>query len=160
MPSIDVVTSPSKRSILSAASEIAPAPKELFVQTSAEPAAAPVAVISPTESDSEESITEVEVHAPEEATHMVIGKTQHKQQEEAGLHQEEPLLMENPHRFVLFPIQDNEVSLHACLSLRWQCFCFCWIGERLKRSHRSSRLTVTSPLTLSFSPDLANVQEG
>jgi ribonucleoside-diphosphate reductase subunit M2 len=37
-------------------------------------------------------------------------KTDHKRAEEAGLHQDEPLLKENPHRFVLFPIQDNEVS--------------------------------------------------
>jgi hypothetical protein len=40
-----------------------------------------------------------------------IQKTEHKLAEEAGLHLTEPLLVENPHRFVLFPIQDNEVRL-------------------------------------------------
>jgi len=38
-----------------------------------------------------------------------IGKSDHKIAEESGKHQPEPLLMENPNRFVLFPIQDNEV---------------------------------------------------
>ena len=35
--------------------------------------------------------------------------TDHKLAELAGNHLPEPLLMENPGRFVLFPIQDNEV---------------------------------------------------
>ena len=35
--------------------------------------------------------------------------TDHKLAELAGKHLPEPLLMENPGRFVLFPIQDNEV---------------------------------------------------
>lgn len=34
-----------------------------------------------------------------------IGKTEHKIAEENGFHVEEPLLKENPNRFVLFPIQ-------------------------------------------------------
>lgn len=38
-----------------------------------------------------------------------IGKTDHKIAEELGKHRPEPLLQENPHRFVLFPIQDNEI---------------------------------------------------
>mgnify|MGYP005850250403 CR=1 FL=1 len=38
-----------------------------------------------------------------------IGKSDHKIAEEQGLHAEEPLLKENPHRFVLFPIEDNEI---------------------------------------------------
>jgi ribonucleoside-diphosphate reductase subunit M2 len=33
----------------------------------------------------------------------------HKKAELAGHYVPEPLLMENPNRFVLFPIQDNEV---------------------------------------------------
>jgi hypothetical protein len=33
----------------------------------------------------------------------------HKKAELAGRHVPEPLLMDNPNRFVLFPIQDNEV---------------------------------------------------
>jgi hypothetical protein len=46
-----------------------------------------------------------------------VRKTEHKLAEEAGLHLTEPLLVENPHRFVLFPIQDNEVRLH-CIAFR------------------------------------------
>jgi hypothetical protein len=38
-----------------------------------------------------------------------IVKTQHKLLEESGFPRSEPLLTANPHRFVLFPIQDNEV---------------------------------------------------
>lgn len=34
-----------------------------------------------------------------------------KKTEDAGRFLEEPLLKENPNRFVLFPIQDNEVRL-------------------------------------------------
>jgi hypothetical protein len=40
---------------------------------------------------------------------ITIQKTDHKKAEEAGLHLAEPLLQDNPHRFVLFPIQDAEV---------------------------------------------------
>ena len=47
----------------------------------------------------------------EEAETRQICKTQHKRDEEDGLHLPEPLLVENPHRFVLFPIQDDDVSL-------------------------------------------------
>ena len=36
--------------------------------------------------------------------------SKHKLDELAGRHSEEPLLKENPGRFVLFPIQDNDVS--------------------------------------------------
>lgn len=46
-----------------------------------------------------------------------IGKSDHKIAEEQGLHEEEPLLKENPHRFVLFPIEDNEVSSVDYMSL-------------------------------------------
>lgn len=38
-----------------------------------------------------------------------IGKSDHKIAEELGFPMEEPLLKENPHRFVLFPIEDNEI---------------------------------------------------
>lgn len=37
-----------------------------------------------------------------------IGKSDHKIAEEQGFPVQEPLLKENPHRFVLFPIADNE----------------------------------------------------
>jgi len=48
-----------------------------------------------------------------EATVQKIVKTAHKLQEENGDFAEEPLLKANPHRFVLFPIQDNEVFMHV-----------------------------------------------
>ena len=40
----------------------------------------------------------------------VITKTDHKLKEERGELEPEPLLVENPHRFVIFPISDNDVS--------------------------------------------------
>ena len=41
----------------------------------------------------------------------IIPMSEHKLAEMNGLHAEEPLLRENPNRFVLFPIQDNDVSI-------------------------------------------------
>jgi len=41
--------------------------------------------------------------------------SEHKRAENAGRFLEEPLLKENPNRFVLFPIEDNEV--HKCFIL-------------------------------------------
>ena len=41
--------------------------------------------------------------------------SEHKRQELAGEHQPEPLLMDNPGRFVLFPIQNPEVCMFVCL---------------------------------------------
>jgi hypothetical protein len=41
---------------------------------------------------------------------VVIAKTDHKLKEESGELAPEPLLVENPHRFVIFPIKDNDVS--------------------------------------------------
>ena len=38
--------------------------------------------------------------------------SEHKLAEIRGDHAEEPLLKENPNRFVLFPIEDNEVSIN------------------------------------------------
>lgn len=55
---------------------------------------------SSTGSDSEEFSTDIKK----------ILKSEHKRAEEAGEHFPEPLLVENPGRFVLFPIEDNEVS--------------------------------------------------
>jgi hypothetical protein len=40
----------------------------------------------------------------------VFQKTDHKLLEEQGKFADEPLLKENPKRFVIFPIQDNDVS--------------------------------------------------
>jgi hypothetical protein len=47
-----------------------------------------------------------------------IAKTEHRIAELEGRHLPEPLLTENPGRFVLFPIQDNDVSV---LSLNFSC---------------------------------------
>jgi hypothetical protein len=40
-------------------------------------------------------------------------KSDHKLLEEEGMFEDEPLLKENPHRFVIFPIQDNDVSIRS-----------------------------------------------
>ena len=40
----------------------------------------------------------------------VVKKSDHKLREERGELLPDPLLTENPHRFVIFPIQDNDVS--------------------------------------------------
>lgn len=45
------------------------------------------------------------------ASQHKVEKTQHKVDENEGRHAVEPLLKENPNRFVLFPIQDNDVSV-------------------------------------------------
>jgi hypothetical protein len=47
---------------------------------------------------------------PPSTADKCVVKTAHKLAEERGSYQVEPLLKENPHRFVLFPIQDIEVS--------------------------------------------------
>ena len=44
------------------------------------------------------------------AENALVTKTEHKLKEERGELTPEPLLVENPHRFVIFPIQDNDVS--------------------------------------------------
>jgi hypothetical protein len=46
-----------------------------------------------------------------------VCKTQHRLAQDNGELAEEPLLKENPHRFVLFPIQDNEVSSTPSLAV-------------------------------------------
>jgi hypothetical protein len=42
---------------------------------------------------------------------MLASKTEHKMLEEQGMMDNEPLLKTNPHRFVILPIQDNDVSI-------------------------------------------------
>ena len=49
------------------------------------------------------------VNPEEDVIEVADLKTDHKRAEEAGFPLEEPLLKENPRRFVLFPIQDNDV---------------------------------------------------
>lgn len=68
----------------------------------------------------------------------------------------EPLLQENPHRFVLFPIKYHEVSHVADASTRkvvWTC---------RTRPSAPPQFAMNHVLTISFlsSTDLANVQEG
>lgn len=76
--------------------------------------AAIVSVSSPGDSlfdDSSHSYSNSEIDEFDASTVIkCIGKSDHKIEEENGLHAEEPLLKENPQRFVLFPIEDNEVS--------------------------------------------------
>ena len=88
--------------------------------TKEEDAAAP-ALVTPTKSvrsAEDDSFTssdgsECEAASPSSPSGVVIkllNKTDHKLLEEQGAFDDEPLLKENPHRFVIFPIQDNEVS--------------------------------------------------
>ena len=89
-----------------------------------------VPIVSPSGSASDDSFdgsSDEENHAPvvqrtrdvndadvyDSATKDAVNSiviTEHKRAELEGRHTEEPLLKENPNRFVLFPIQDTEVS--------------------------------------------------
>jgi hypothetical protein len=67
---------------------------------------------------STDSITSEEAEDDEDTlAHDVkqIFKTAHKLKEESGEYPVEPLLKENPNRFVLFPIQDDEVRTKLSL---------------------------------------------
>jgi hypothetical protein len=64
---------------------------------------------TPQDDSSSPSEEEEELDLTEESVIAKIVKTEHKLFEESDAF-EEPLLKENPHRFVLFPIQDNDVS--------------------------------------------------
>jgi hypothetical protein len=62
------------------------------------------------ETDSLTSEDSLESPSPSPSpSNFLIQKTEHKLKEERGELAEEPLLKENPHRFVIFPIQDNDV---------------------------------------------------
>ena len=83
-------------------------------KTPAKSLATSAAVVSPEPADSPSVSSGSSVDSLDETN---IGSKQvqvskHKLDELAGRHLEEPLLKENPGRFVLFPIQDNEVSVH------------------------------------------------
>lgn len=72
-------------------------------------------MVSPAKSEGGNSV--FSANSDDEASHddgitMLARKTEHKLKEEQGLMNDEPLLQENPYRFVLFPIQDNDVSYH------------------------------------------------
>ena len=81
---------------------------------SEEPVAPSAALVSPTKSiaeGAEESfLSDSSSQASAEEVAPVLEKTEHKIKEEQGLLEDEPLLKSNPHRFVIFPIQDNDVS--------------------------------------------------
>lgn len=71
------------------------------------------ALITPTKdslrgSDADSLTSDESVETP---TKFLVQKTDHKLKEERGELEAEPLLKENPHRFVIFPIQDNDVSV-------------------------------------------------
>jgi hypothetical protein len=87
-------------------------------QTKDAPSTPDTALLSPTKSDfegdtsfdsHEDSSQEGETEAPSSVV-QVFKKTDHKLLEEEGKFDDEPLLKENPQRFVIFPIQDNDVS--------------------------------------------------
>jgi hypothetical protein len=70
--------------------------------------------VSPSKSECGHSV--YSANSDDDASHdgmtMLARKTEHKLMEEKGMLSDEPLLQENPYRFVLFPIQDNDVSHH------------------------------------------------
>ena len=73
------------------------------------------ALVTPTKADldgEQHSFSSEEGETPSSKdVQMLVQKTEHKLKEERGELSEEPLLKENPHRFVIFPIQDNDVSI-------------------------------------------------
>lgn len=86
-------------------------------QTKAAPSTPDTALITPTKSDfdgdlsfdsHEDSSQEGEAEGPSSIIQLVK-KTDHKLLEEQGHFDDEPLLKENPQRFVIFPIQDNDL---------------------------------------------------
>lgn len=69
----------------------------------------PSKLVLPRKIMDDDSSTAPSEDCSEDASASKIIKTEHKLFEESDAF-EEPLLKENPHRFVLFPIQDNDVS--------------------------------------------------
>jgi hypothetical protein len=74
-----------------------------------------------THSTTVSTTTSASLDEDEDSVVIAIVKTLHKIQEERGFETEEPLLKANPNRFVLFPIQDDEVRTNnyyiKCYSL-------------------------------------------
>ena len=122
-------------------------------QTKAAPSTPDTALITPTKSDfdgdlsfdsHEDSSQEGEAEGPSSIIQLVK-KTDHKLLEEQGHFDDEPLLKENPQRFVIFPIQDNDVSK----------------VERVRRSVSIPHMVLTHiNLFLSSFLALGNVQKG
>ena len=65
---------------------------------------------SPARRSADPNDADVYDSATKDAVNSIV-ITEHKRAELEGRHAEEPLLKENPNRFVLFPIQDAEVSI-------------------------------------------------
>ncbi|GAX23995.1 ribonucleoside-diphosphate reductase subunit M2 [Fistulifera solaris] len=101
MPSFDVIASPSKSGPLLSSVEDA---QMKLAQLSLQPTATIVSASSTDDDDDDVSVESTSSHFSQR-----IGKTEHKLAEERGELADEPLLKENPHRFVLFPIQDDEI---------------------------------------------------
>jgi hypothetical protein len=80
-----------------------------------------VPVVSPTKSELNASVFSASddeaSQGSTDGVNMLVRKTEHKLLEEQGMLDDEPLLKPNPYRFVLFPIQDNDVGQHALQNL-------------------------------------------
>lgn len=127
------------------------------------PSTPDTALITPTKSEAggdlsfdthEDSSQEEEAETPPSSVIQVYQKTDHKLLEEQGKFADEPLLKENPQRFVIFPIQDNDVSLkRLCIAL----YCIALCGVPLHDTCTNFILTATLLLP---SLALGNVQKG
>jgi ribonucleoside-diphosphate reductase subunit M2 len=78
-----------------------------------DPKMPPSAIVSPSARSNGSSVSSASSVSSEEDISSSLGKailqSDHKKAEIAGRFVPEPLLIENPNRFVLFPIQDNEI---------------------------------------------------
>jgi hypothetical protein len=122
-------------------------------KTPAKSLATSAAVVSPEPADSPSVSSGSSVGSLDD-TNVVNKQVQiskHKLDELAGRHLEEPLLKENPGRFVLFPIQDNDVS--TCIS------CHDTYGTHMM-CVLLPILHALTPLALSLLTDMEHVQEG
>jgi hypothetical protein len=84
-----------------------------------DPKMPPSAIVSPSARSNGSSVSSASSVSSEEDISSSLGKailqSDHKKAEIAGRFVPEPLLIENPNRFVLFPIQDNEVNIWSVL---------------------------------------------
>jgi hypothetical protein len=87
--------------------------KENIINRSTVCTATGAALVTPTKEDlrnASETDSLVSEESTETPTKLLVQKTDHKLREERGDLEPDPLLKENPHRFVIFPIQDNDVG--------------------------------------------------
>ena len=97
-----------------------PSPSHPTMSSSSPPSSSAVAVTP--DAKSAASSPSVSPAADEPSEHVAIQKSEHKLAEELGHHAPEPLLVENPRRFVLFPIQDSEVcTRRVCIGFTLFC---------------------------------------